>query len=45
VNWYPVQFVKLQFNLVREHLEDPERRPDPERAFVFSRLFRVQFAW
>jgi phosphate-selective porin len=45
VNWYPVQFVKLQFNLVREHLEDPERRPDPERAYVFSRLFRLQFAW
>jgi len=45
VNWFPVRFVKLQFNVVREHLDDPERRPDPARAFVFSRFVRIQFAW
>lgn len=44
VNWYPIRFVKLQFNLIRERVEDPERRPDPVRASVFTRVFRVQFA-
>jgi phosphate-selective porin OprO and OprP len=44
INWYPVRSVKLQFNFVREHLGDPERRPDPARAWSTSRLFRVQFA-
>lgn len=44
INWYPVRSVKLQLNFVREHLGDPERRPDPARAWSTSRLFRVQFA-
>jgi phosphate-selective porin OprO/OprP len=43
-NWFPVRFVKLQFNLIREHVEDPERRPDPARAWTWSRVFRIQFA-
>lgn len=44
VNWYPVRFVKLQLNVVREHLGDAERRPDPSRAWTTTRVFRVQFA-
>jgi phosphate-selective porin OprO/OprP len=44
VNWYPVRYVKLQLNIVREHLGDPERRPVSTRAWSTSRLFRVQFA-
>lgn len=44
VNWYPVRFVKLQLNVVREHLADAERRPDPSRAWTTTRVFRVQFA-
>jgi phosphate-selective porin len=44
VNWYPVRYLKLQVNLVREHLADPERRPDAGRAWTTSRVFRVQFA-
>ena len=44
VNWYPVRYVKLQFNIVREHLGDPERRPVSTRGWSTSRLFRVQFA-
>ncbi len=44
VNWYPVRFVKLQFNLVRETLGDPERSPNPANPIVYSRVFRIQFA-
>jgi phosphate-selective porin len=44
VNWYPVRFVRFQFNLVREHIDDPERRPDPSRATRYYRALRIQFA-
>lgn len=44
VNWYPVRFVKVQFNVIREHLQDPERRPDPTRSSMTSSVLRVQFA-
>lgn len=44
VNWFPVRFVKLQWNVIREHVEDPERRPDPSRSRGTTGLFRVQFA-
>jgi phosphate-selective porin len=44
VNWFPIRFVKLQFNLVREQFGDRERHPDPARAAVFSRVFSIQFA-
>src|SRR5829696_5744340 len=42
VNWFPVRYMKLQFNVIREHLGDPERRPDPTRGWSTSRVFRVQ---
>jgi phosphate-selective porin len=44
VNWYPVRFVKVQFNVIREHLQDPERRPDPTRSSITSSVLRIQFA-
>jgi phosphate-selective porin OprO and OprP len=44
VNWFPVRFVKLQWNVIREHVQDPERRPDPSRSWGTTGLFRVQFA-
>jgi phosphate-selective porin len=44
VNWYPVRFVRLQFNLVRERIDDPERRPDPAQAVRYARVLRIQFA-
>ena len=44
VNWYPIRFVRLQFNLIREELSDPERRPDAARAYSYIKAFRVQFA-
>ena len=44
VNWFPVRFIKLQGNIIREHLQDPERRPDSARPWGTTGLFRVQFA-
>lgn len=44
VNWFPVRFIKLQGNIIREHVQDPERRPDPARPWGTTGLFRVQFA-
>jgi phosphate-selective porin len=44
VNWFPVRFVKMQWNVIREHVQDPERRPDPARPWRTTGVFRVQFA-
>ena len=44
VNWFPVRFIKVQGNVIREHVQDPERRPDPARPRGTIGLFRVQFA-
>jgi phosphate-selective porin len=44
VNWFPIRFVKLQFNLVRETLGDLERHPNPSKGAIYSRVFRVQFS-
>ena len=44
VNWFPVRFIKLQWNVIREHVQDPGRRPDPARPWGTTGLFRVQFA-
>ena len=44
VNWFPVRFIKLQANVIREHMQDPERRPDPARPWGTTGVFRVQFA-
>ena len=44
VNWYPIRFVRLQFNLIREEVSDPERRPNAARPYTYIRAFRIQFA-
>ena len=44
VNWFPVRFVKVQWNVIREHVQDPDRRPDPARPWGTTGVFRVQFA-
>jgi phosphate-selective porin OprO and OprP len=44
VNWFPVRFIKLQGNVIREHVQDPERRPDAARPWGTTGVFRVQFA-
>jgi phosphate-selective porin len=43
VNWTLNRFVKVQFNGIREHVEDPERNPVPNGAPFWSRVLRVQF--
>lgn len=44
VNWFPVRFIKMQWNVIREHVQDPDRRPDPARPWSTTGVFRVQFA-
>jgi phosphate-selective porin len=43
VNWTLNRFMKLQFNGIREHVEDPERSPVPNGAAFWSRVIRLQF--
>ena len=45
VNWYPVRFFKVQFNLMYESLADPEQGPAPAFSAFWSRIVRVQFAF
>jgi phosphate-selective porin OprO and OprP len=42
LNWTLNRFVKLQFNGIREHVEDPERNPVPAKPAFWSQIFRVQ---
>lgn len=51
VNWYLNHWVKIQANFVREHIEDPARRPvlDPITLATgpdptWTRMIRIQFA-
>lgn len=44
VNWHPNRWLKVQFNLVREILDDPERGPLPSQAGFWNRVLRVQFS-
>jgi phosphate-selective porin len=43
VNWTLNRFVKLQFNAIRERVEDLDRSPVPNGAWFWSRVFRMQF--
>lgn len=42
VNWTVNRFTKLQFNLIREQVENPDRNPVPNGAAFWSRVFRLQ---
>lgn len=42
VNWMINRFAKVQFNAVREHVEDPDRSPVPNGAAFWSRILRLQ---
>ena len=44
VNWFPMRFIKVQGNVIREHVQDPDRRPIPARPWSTTGVFRVQFA-
>lgn len=41
VNWYPLRGVKIQANIVRESIQDPERGPSPGRRAFWSRVLRI----
>jgi len=42
LNWYPVRHLKLQVNVVREHLADPTIGPAPASPTFWSRVLRFQ---
>jgi phosphate-selective porin OprO/OprP len=43
VNWTLNRFVKLQINGIREHVEDPDRKPVSTGDAFWSRVVRLQF--
>ena len=43
VNWTLNRFVKMQFNGIREHVDDTQRNPVPNGAAFWSRVIRFQF--
>ena len=44
VNWFPVRFVKVQFNFFREKLDDPSQGPLPSKASFSTKAIRIQFS-
>jgi len=42
VNWALNRFVKLQFNGIREQLDDAVRNPIPDGGAFWSRIIRLQ---
>lgn len=42
-NWYLNRWVKVQFNLIKETLSDPDQGPLPTQPSFWSRVFKVQF--
>lgn len=42
VNWTVNRFIKLQFNGIREHVDDPDRNPVPNGEAFWSRVVRLQ---
>jgi phosphate-selective porin len=42
VNWTVNRWTKLQFNVIRERVEDPETNPVPNGGASWSRLVRFQ---
>jgi hypothetical protein len=45
VNWYLNRFVKIQFNGIREVLEDPFKTPIPGVDTYWSKFLRIQFSF
>jgi phosphate-selective porin len=42
VNWTLNRFMKVQFNAIREQVEDPNRSPVPNGAAFWSKIVRLQ---
>jgi hypothetical protein len=45
VNWFPIHWVRVQFNVIRESLDDPSQGPLPGQTSFWDRVVRVQFHW
>ena len=45
VNWYLNRFVKIQFNGIREVLEDSQKAPIPGEDTYWSKFVRIQFVF
>jgi phosphate-selective porin OprO/OprP len=45
VNWFPIRSVRVQFNVIREALDDPSQGPLPGQTSFWDRVIRVQFHW
>lgn len=45
INWFPIRWVRVQFNLIREALADPLQGPLPERQAFWNNVVRLQFHW
>ena len=43
INWTLNRFVKIQFNGIREQVDDIQRNPVPNGAAFWSRVLRFQF--
>jgi phosphate-selective porin len=43
-NWHLNRWVKIQANVIREHLENPSMGPQPGRPVFWSRALRLQLA-
>jgi phosphate-selective porin len=44
VNWVLNRWITVQLNVIREHIDDPERSPVTDGAAFWSRILRFQFA-
>jgi phosphate-selective porin len=44
VNWYLNQWVKVQFNVIRDTLRDPSQGPSPGQQGFWSRVLRFQLS-
>jgi len=44
VNWYPIRWVKLQFNVIRDKISDPIQGPLPTQPTFWSRVLRIQLS-
>jgi phosphate-selective porin len=45
VNWYPNRWFKIQFNAIKETIDDPSQGPLPDQPTFWSRVVRLQISF
>jgi phosphate-selective porin len=45
VNWYPNRWFKIQFNAIKETIDDPSQGPVPDQPTFWSRVVRLQISF